>query len=193
MKTRNGFVSNSSSSSFIVILPHEPKSREELHKMLFTDYQEAIEIYDRTASTDAMSKEIWNDMSSEESIPTKEQFDLLFKNLYYCHAMEMDDDYLGCRDELSDDVFVDKELYYKYLDLCRKRDELWQAYNLPEYKEIEEVENKIFEADYEAFMNKYKDNFVRILEYSDNEGELGVVMEHGDIFRNVKSIKISNH
>lgn len=202
MKIRNGFVSNSSSSSFIIILPHEPKSREELHKMLFTDYQKIISKYDMSASVDDMSKQIWNDLSSEDSIPTKEKIESLFKHLYYIHSMEMDDSYIGLREEISDDVFVDKDLYYKYLGLSRAERTIWnkyfcEAYKAPEYKKIEEkieeLENKIFEEDYEGFMNKYKDKFIRIVEYSDNDGELGVVMEHGDIFRNIESITINNH
>ena len=32
MKQRNGFVSNSSSSSFIVVFPKKPQSTEEVHK-----------------------------------------------------------------------------------------------------------------------------------------------------------------
>ena len=37
MKTRNGFVSNSSSSSFVIAFPHKPTSIEEVGKMLFGD------------------------------------------------------------------------------------------------------------------------------------------------------------
>jgi hypothetical protein len=40
MKIRNGFVSNSSSSSFIVALPFEPKSREDVKKTLFDNSPE---------------------------------------------------------------------------------------------------------------------------------------------------------
>ena len=37
MKIRNGFVSNSSSSSFIVAFPEKPKSAEHVRKMMFGD------------------------------------------------------------------------------------------------------------------------------------------------------------
>ncbi|MFA5135245.1 MAG: hypothetical protein WC505_05705 [Patescibacteria group bacterium] len=37
MKIRTGFVSNSSSSSFVVAFPHEPDGVQDLHRMLFGD------------------------------------------------------------------------------------------------------------------------------------------------------------
>ena len=37
MKIRNGFVSNSSSSSFIIALPKKPESVKELQKMFFEE------------------------------------------------------------------------------------------------------------------------------------------------------------
>lgn len=37
MKTRSGFVSNSSSSSFIVVFPHKPATVDELRNMIFGD------------------------------------------------------------------------------------------------------------------------------------------------------------
>jgi len=40
MKIRNGFVSNSSSSSFLVMFPHEITNKEELYKLLWIDENE---------------------------------------------------------------------------------------------------------------------------------------------------------
>jgi hypothetical protein len=38
MKTRNGFISNSSSSSFVVLFPHTPLSPRDLKEMMFEKY-----------------------------------------------------------------------------------------------------------------------------------------------------------
>ena len=45
MKVRNGFVSNSSSSSFLVALPDDPKNVEDVRKMFFPD-QKLYDIYE---------------------------------------------------------------------------------------------------------------------------------------------------
>ena len=47
MKTRNGFVSNSSSSSFIIALDKLPENAEEMHEMLFkSKEEEMLQLYD---------------------------------------------------------------------------------------------------------------------------------------------------
>ena len=46
MKLRNGFVSNSSSSSFIVTFTEKPKTKEEVFKLLFNSQDGHIDYYD---------------------------------------------------------------------------------------------------------------------------------------------------
>ena len=45
MKIRNGFVSNSSSSSFLVALPDDPKNVEDIRRMFFPD-QKLYDVYE---------------------------------------------------------------------------------------------------------------------------------------------------
>jgi len=61
MKTRNGFVSNSSSSSFIVAFPYIPETVEEVKQMLFGDI-ERIDIYDYSITTSQMAGVVFKDM-----------------------------------------------------------------------------------------------------------------------------------
>ena len=60
MKTRSGFVSNSSSSSFIVAFKNIPHDQEELRYMLFGDEQSRSQ-YDYTFTTKELAKVVWND------------------------------------------------------------------------------------------------------------------------------------
>lgn len=63
MKIRNGFVSNSSSSSFILAFKNMPKSVAELQKMLFND-DCIFRYYEKSYSTEEISKIIFSDVQS---------------------------------------------------------------------------------------------------------------------------------
>lgn len=67
MKIRHGFVSNSSSSSFIVAFPHKPKSAAELQEMLFGNeemYSSPYEDMQWTAQT--IAEVVWRDLEKQE-------------------------------------------------------------------------------------------------------------------------------
>ena len=65
MKIRSGFVSNSSSSSFVVVLEKKPNSPEELKNVLFKD-KKVISYYDYSKTTEEVSQRIFNDIESFE-------------------------------------------------------------------------------------------------------------------------------
>ncbi len=56
MKLRLGFVSNSSSSSFLVALPFRPKSKGELEQMLFDDHETSITVHPNGMDKEAVVK-----------------------------------------------------------------------------------------------------------------------------------------
>ncbi len=67
MKTRNGFVSNSSSSSFVVAFPKKPKSVEDVHKMMFDGEDGRIQPYDFVdgLSYSQIAKRVWDDIKKK--------------------------------------------------------------------------------------------------------------------------------
>lgn len=67
MKFRNGFVSNSSSSSFIVAFANIPSDAKELQKMLFGDIK-VVDIYDYSVSTEQMAKIVFEDMQEDGAV-----------------------------------------------------------------------------------------------------------------------------
>ena len=68
MKIRNGFVSNSSSSSFVVAFPKDNLTVEEVHGYLFGDLKYMSHPYEFEAvSTEDISITIWKDMMSQKS------------------------------------------------------------------------------------------------------------------------------
>ena len=61
MKTRTGFVSNSSSSSFIIALPSHPKSVEQLHAWMFPNGETTID-WDGVVSSRDAAKQVFGDL-----------------------------------------------------------------------------------------------------------------------------------
>lgn len=76
MKTRNGFVSNSSSSSFIIIFPKKPKTREELRTMFFGKNPPSsfAHLYsdDEVYSCDDVVDSLWTEIKGKKSATVKE-------------------------------------------------------------------------------------------------------------------------
>ena len=66
MKTRNGFVSNSSSSSFVVAFPFIPKTVDELKTLLFGASQSLDYYGDMTVDTNTAAQIIFEDMKKQK-------------------------------------------------------------------------------------------------------------------------------
>ena len=79
MKIRSSFVSNSSSSSFIVKFPKVPKTAQELQKMLFGD-QEVIQPFDDAFPASVLAETVFNDMQEPKSVNTNEAITDLLTN-----------------------------------------------------------------------------------------------------------------
>jgi len=78
MKTRTGFVSNSSSSSFVIGLKQRPKTWEDLHVSLFgnmdakeirPDWSKPSEQPDFCATSHAVAQNIFNQIEDQDTVP----------------------------------------------------------------------------------------------------------------------------
>ena len=66
MKTRNGFVSNSSSSSFVVGFKKIPQNIEDVHELMFPE-EIKVQLYEGYPefSSSEIAKQVWNDIENQ--------------------------------------------------------------------------------------------------------------------------------
>lgn len=166
MKIRTGFVSNSSSSSFLVAFKEKPSSAEELQKLLFEDVKEYPDQFHKPSySTSEIAEIVFRDIV-EEKIS-----DLSMENL--CNSIL---DIGGYLEEYPDDVSEDDEDYLEYLDTHNKQAREF-AKDLAETLLKECEEEKIYIE----------------FSYCDEMGSLSSALEHGNLFYRLNHVTISCH
>lgn len=84
-------------------------------------------------------------------------------------------------------IFRETNVEYKKLEK-----ESWKIRN-KNWKLQLELKKKLARKDIKLFKEKSKDKCVALLSYSDNDGDWGCAMEHGNIFDRLEHIRISNH
>jgi len=175
MKVRIGFVSNSSSSGFIVGFEKGklPKSVEKIQDLLFGNDKQ-ISIYDKTIQTDQAAKTVWDDLQKAKPMTDAE----IANELEHFGGWD-------CTGKVS----FPKEI--KYDDFKKpKKDGGWEYCDWDQY----EIEVKKRGMNCMLMFRKQYPNFDFFhFEYGDEDGDYFCVMEHGGIFDNVLHLKISHH
>lgn len=183
MKIRNGFVSNSSSSSFVVAFPRRPESREDLYCMMFENSRSPVEyLGDYEAEPHEIVERVWDDIQKQ------------------LHRLPLSRIRIGAlARDAEHQRFWDEE--WK-LQEVGKLPRPWDGNKTLEESEREEAELDAWREQKTArgvakqveSLLANPEAFVCRFEYSDNgEGVLGVVMEHGDIFERLPHFRIRHH
>lgn len=177
MKIRNGFVSNSSSSSFVVAFPRIPKDANDVRNMLFSpeeeffyspygdDYYNVIEV----ANT------VWNDICNQ----IVNDFESAKREFEY-----------GTIDDVDAPNYND---YYYIKDYEKRYDAYDTAKEEYAKKKIKEFFNTRKLKLKKINQEKVDDIAIYVFEYSDNDGSYGATLEHGNLFRRLKHVRISKH
>lgn len=166
MKVRKGFVSNSSSSSFIVPFPKgfEP-TQDNVMEYLFKGEGKYMSYYDCVADLGRVTQVIANDMVSQDPNKNEKLVEVLSGNA----DLDLDDFKTRPHDVDPNRLTYD-----------------WDAYNA--------ATEQAAKIKFEEFMKKIGVGYdLYLFEYSDNDGEFFCVMEHGGTFENVQHLRISHH
>jgi hypothetical protein len=163
MKIRTGFVSNSSSSSFIVAFAKVPESQEELQQMLFGD-DEKFSIYGDAFLTADVAAVVWRDLKVAKPIKQKEAEETMsYGYMGYDGGPSMDD--------------------------FRVQGSRWET----DYDAYEAASKAYANGRAQSFFEENKEAKIFKFSYSDNDGALMSAIEHGGTFDRLPRIVISHH
>ena len=179
MKIREGFVSNSSSSSFVVSFPREPKSVEDVKNMLFDEDQNIFANPYDTGSwpVETVAETVWKGICDQK----KNDVDAIIEELTQCSSYD-DPEAPSYEDFTGIDNLDERYKAENRASESFAKKKIKEFINLRKNK-LKKLNNEVY----------YIDNAVYIFEYSDSEGSYGSSLENGDLFRNLKHIKINKH
>jgi hypothetical protein len=163
MKVRQGFVSNSSTSSFIIAFKRKPKSPQEIKSILF--------------DSNTIKKYSWPDTGEEyQTIGFAET---IFMDIEKQKSASIDE----ISKELTNGWLTGAPDYHQYE--IKGTDKIdWDAY--------EKASNIYATQVATEFVNENKDCEFFIVEYGDDNSYTGT-MEHGGIFNKIPHIRLSKH
>lgn len=199
MKIRKGFVSNSSSSSFIIGLKEIPSHVDDIHKLLFNTMEPLmVSYYDSSIDSYIVAHQIFKDLQNPTILNTDDE--VLEEIQSGCWETYPDLQY----NRNSKVNLIINECWQKFkahpcsfYDVVNleKQDihQRWKTAQDEEDKEYQQIVEKSAKKYWEKNKKKFDDLKKVVLEYSDNDGELSTILEHGDIFNLLPYICISKH
>jgi DNA-directed RNA polymerase beta' subunit len=221
MKIRNGFVSNSSSSSFIVMFPHKPTSVDNVKELLWENNTDITNSYEFLTEKivkkyksfinesnlnmsfdefkDKTSTEVYKDIieQGENNLLRAIAYMNDFGGAYYYNGKL---NFYSDSELEFDNVEVLKNAILKNKEKIEQLNNFdWNLHNADEI--YEDIENSIIDVyeniddliiEIEDFCKKFSGIYYTF-SFSDEDGTYYSAMEHGGIFKNLPCMVTSHH
>ena len=209
MKIRNGFVSNSSSSSFILMLDKIPTSIEEMKKILYGENATYFTTYwnDDAISTDEVAQIVLNSIKNTVQLDINDMVEQVKDEIRTINEYNIDgvkkilegSDRMDEVNELIDKILIEEQLhdnfrkdFWKVPDRDKKHELREKEYER-HYNTLNELSEPIKDIIKEHYLKKYtKENLYFPVTFSDNDGETMSYIEHSGVLDKV-SIAYFNH
>lgn len=165
MKIKASFVTNSSSSSFIVAWPHKIETQEDVDEFIDKKYSGVV----FRDAIDPMAKN------------NPHALNHLVKELSNGYMPEVDND------------LIEKQICERE-NITKTKLRNTPGWYRQFWNEVGFKTNKAAYAKAESFLEEISnESYIYIFEYSDSDGEFYSEMEHGNIFGELPHIRISKH
>ena len=179
MKIRRGFVSNSSSSSFIVVFPRIPKDEVEMKEIMFPNGEKTIQVYHDSIDTMDVARQVYSELLSF----INDSFNIVsMAHLVYSELLS----------------FINKDNLDALTKALKKlKSKSSHPYDYQEWKDNpEKTQWKCYRSVLPSLLDlidKTNDeSVIGIFTYND-KSDFERVMENGGVFDNLQHIKVDEH
>ena len=164
MKIKTAFVTNSSSSSFIVAWPRKIETKEDVDCFIDKKYSSTV-FHDSKIQTPKNDPDILSTIVTE------------LKEGYVEVNYDSIEKQICKRENITSTELIKTPLWFK--QLC---------------KEIGYKTNEIAHEKAEQFLKEIpNESYIYIFEYGDDSGDIFAEMEHGNIFKKLPHIRVNKH